>query len=169
MRKIGKTFGALIAVLSLVGISASAQYDVNPHLSALDGAAIVGSNATFRSNVLQGRNALVMFWAANCPPCLVEMQGFARLKAASNNVPIIVIVEKYGASEQRLLANPRNGGALILNVGGNYRALLQEFGDTEAALPYSILIGKTGFACIAHLGLMTPRAIGEMQAECDQS
>ncbi|KAF0096771.1 MAG: hypothetical protein FD163_1454 [Hyphomonadaceae bacterium] len=115
--------------------SAFAQYDVNPHLSALDGAAIIGTEATFRSSVLQGRDALVMFWASNCPPCLVEMQGFARLKASANGIPIIVIVERYGSREQGLLANPRNNGALILNVGGNYRALLEEFGDSEAALP----------------------------------
>lgn len=158
---------ALCIGLGFLASSAFAQYDVNPHLSALDGAAVIGTEATFRSSVLQGRGALVMFWASNCPPCLVEMQGFARIKAATNGTPIIVIVEKYGSSEQALLANPRNNGALILNVGGNYRALLEEFGDSEAALPYSILMGKTGAACIAHLGLMNANALREMQAECD--
>lgn len=158
---------ALCVGMGFMASSALAQYDANPHLSALDGSAVIGTSATFRSGVLQGRSALVMFWAANCPPCLVEMQGFTRLKAAANGTPIIVIVERYGAREQGLLANPRNNGALILNVGGNYRALLEEFGDTEAALPYSILMGKTGSACIAHLGLMNPRAINDMQAECD--
>lgn len=153
--------------LGFMASSALAQYDANPHLSALDGAAIIGTNATFRSGVLQGRNALVMFWASNCPPCLVEMQGFARIKAAADGTPIIVIVERYGTREQGLLANPRNGGALILNVGSNFRTLLVEYGDNEAALPYSILMGRTGSACIAHLGLMNPRAISDMQAECD--
>ena len=154
-------------VFCLLSTGAYAQYDANPHLSDLNGARIIGSTRGFDASVLRNNRALIMFWSSNCPPCLMEMRDFARIKSAAGNIPIIVIADAWGANEQRLLANPKSMGALILNVGSRFNSFLEQFGNPEGAIPYSILMGRDGNACIAHIGQMSANSMQSMLRECN--
>lgn len=156
----------LSLVFSLFNTSVFAQYDANPHLSDLNGTRIIGATRGFDASFLRGNKSLIMFWASNCPPCLMEMRDFARIKSSAGNIPIIVIADAWGANEQRLLANPKSMGALIINVGSRYNSFLEQFGDPEGAVPYSILMGTDGNACIAHIGQMSANSVQAMLREC---
>lgn len=153
----------LFALLKLLATPAIAQ-DA-PHVSVLRIMKVAGTNQTFNDRALLGKRALIMFWASDCAPCLVEMRGFNAIKRGAN-MPIIIVTEDWGRREQALLAPQKTAGAIILHAANNFDDLLEYFGDPENSVPYSLMINENGIGCIAHLGILTAPKLRQMQSEC---
>ena len=156
----------LFALLNLFTTPSFAQ-DA-PNISALRSAKIAGTNQMINTRALLGNRALIMFWASDCAPCLVEMRGFNAIKRAAN-MPIIIVTEDWGRREQALLAPQKAAGAIILHAPNNFNGLLEYFGDPENSVPYSLMINENSIGCIAHLGILTAPKLREMQVECSKS
>ncbi len=136
-----------------------------PNVSVLRMVKVAGTNQTFNDRALIGKRALIMFWASDCAPCLVEMRGFNAIKREAN-MPILIITEDWGSREQTLLAQQKAAGAIILHSANNYNEILEYFGDHENSVPYSLMINENGIGCIAHLGVLTVPKLRQMQSEC---
>lgn len=154
------------AILALIASPTIAQEP--PHFSALRTAKVAGTNQNFNERQFAGMRALIMFWASDCAPCLVEMRGFNAIKREAK-MPIIIVTEDWGRREQALLAPQKNAGALIIHAPNSFSAILEYYGDPENSIPYSVMMNENGIGCIAHLGILTAPKLRQMQNECGKS
>lgn len=164
MKKLLFVFAFIFGLFGLFG-PAMAQND-EPHINMLDGARLVTQNGTLQTRNLLGRKSLVMFWKYDCPPCRVEMLEYSRTKRALGNMPVLIIVPKFTKLERNALAPAINNGAIIAQVDSNYSNLLGDFGDAEGGVPYSVMFGPNGRACIANLGPTNASVVKDMIKSC---
>lgn len=158
-----RCFFALITLFAPFNLAAQST---NSYIGALRLGYVAGSGEIrFNERAYLGQNVLLMFWASDCPPCLVEMRGFLAIKRQAA-MPIIIVTQDWGRRERMLLEKPRANGAIIVESRQSFENLLGYFGDTENSIPYSVLINPDGTACIAHLGVLTAPKMREMQSEC---
>lgn len=154
----------LLAIIAFFAAPALAQ-DYNPRLSGLDGAVYAGAGVSFNSTKFKGKDSLLMFWGVNCPPCRVEISNFKSIKQKAG-MPILVATQTYGKTEQKLLKNAIDNGAIIVHTPKNFLGILEYFGNPEQALPYSVMFNKNGVGCISNLGLMSEQTVTNMKKEC---
>ena len=110
----------------------------------------------------KGKLVLLNFWASWCPPCRFEIPDFIKLQ------------DKYKAKGFTFIGVGMEGIDEIKSyskeVGINYpttygyeaaRALSTSYGNTEGALPYSILIGRDQKIIAIYPGLLTPSRLSK--------
>jgi thiol-disulfide isomerase/thioredoxin len=108
-------------------------------------------------NGYRGHRVLLNFWASWCGPCLDEMPALARLQAKfGEKGPIVVGVAMDDPVRVRafLLAHPQNFPILLGQLSPPSTSL--QLGDTQEALPYSVLIGADGRVLATHFGALPP-------------
>ncbi len=154
----------LLAIIAFFAAPALAQ-DYNPSLSGLDGAVYAGNGSSFKASQFKGNYSLLMFWGVNCPPCRVEIANFKSIKQKAG-MPILVATQTFGKTEQKLLKNAIDNGAIIVHTPKNFLGILEYFGNPEQALPYSVMFNKNGVGCISNLGLMSEQSVTNMKKEC---
>lgn len=92
-----------------------------------------------------GKLILLNFWATWCPPCKKEIPDFIKLQAAYGEQGFQIVgiaVDDKEAVEEYAQRMGMNYPSLIAEVEGVQ--LAQRYGNVAGALPYSVIINRTG-------------------------
>ncbi len=106
----------------------------------------------------RGKILVFNFWATWCPPCREEIPDFVALRAQflNRNVEFVGIaldnVQRVNA-----FAREMNVPYPLLIGEGTGHALAQALGNPSGALPYTVVIDRSGLVVMHHLGRL-PRA-----------
>lgn len=165
--------GVVIAV-AIVALFAGLQFEkktetrsTGPTISANGIAQLYSSS--FRDTAGQahslskwrGKILVVNFWAAWCPPCREEMPAFSRLqtKYSSKNVQFVGIALDNADNVMNFAkTQPVDYPLFLAEAEGP--ELLRQLGNSQLALPYTIVFSGNGSALLVRLG-----RIGEQELE----
>jgi thiol-disulfide isomerase/thioredoxin len=101
----------------------------------------------------RGKVLVVNFWASWCPPCVEEMPTLDQLQAEflSKNVLFVGIgIDSPSNIRQFLEMTPVSYPIVIGGLEGS--ALSKQMGNSQGALPYTIIIDAKGIATSSKLG-----------------
>ncbi|QWE12716.1 TlpA disulfide reductase family protein [Polynucleobacter sp. AP-Titi-500A-B4] len=96
---------------------------------------------------------VVNFWASWCPPCVEEMPALDKIaqEYASKNVLIVGIgIDSPSNIRQFLEMTPVSYPIVIGGLEGSN--LSKQMGNTQGALPYTVIINQKGKAIYTKLG-----------------
>ena len=96
---------------------------------------------------------VVNFWASWCPPCVEEMPALDKIaqEYASKNVLIVGIgIDSPSNIRQFLEMTPVSYPIVIGGLEGSN--LSRQMGNTQGALPYTVIINQKGKAIYTKLG-----------------
>jgi thiol-disulfide isomerase/thioredoxin len=111
----------------------------------------------------RGKTLVVNFWATWCPPCREEMPYFSRLssKYAANGVQFVGIaldtaenVSSYAKTST--IAYP----LLVADAGG--AELTRQLGNSNLALPYTVVVGADGESRLTRLGRVSEQELDRL-------
>lgn len=104
----------------------------------------------------QGRVLVINFWASWCPPCREEMPALSRLQTrhAPNGAQIIGIALDNAANVSQYAAKHPTSYPLLVG-NSNTSELTREMGNTQMALPYTVVFDANGSAKMTRLGLFS--------------
>jgi peroxiredoxin len=89
---------------------------------------------------LKGKRVMLNFWATWCPPCLVELPNFIKLRAQASPTSIVILgLSTDDAATQKIFAQ-RNGVNYPLVVFQNVPSPYQDI----AKIPVTIVIDRNG-------------------------
>ncbi len=121
------------------------SFFVNPWQTP-DGKAVKSEN--WRGKVL-----VVNFWASWCPPCVEEMPALDKIaqEYASKNVLIIGIgIDSPSSVREFLQKTPVSYPIIIGGLEGSNIA--KQMGNSQGALPYTVIINPKGKSVFTKLG-----------------
>ena len=101
----------------------------------------------------QGKVLVVNFWASWCPPCVEEMPALDRLQQEflQQNVLFVGIgIDSPSNIREFLSKTPVNYPIVIGGLEGSN--LSKQLGNSQGALPYTIIINAKGKASYSKLG-----------------
>lgn len=108
---------------------------------------------TINTDEWRGKVLVVNFWASWCPPCVEEMPTLDQLQAEflSKNVLFVGIgIDSPSNIRQFLEMTPVSYPIVIGGLEGS--ALSKQMGNSQGALPYTIIIDAKGKATSSKLG-----------------
>jgi len=140
----------LLALTMGLAMAAGAAYAApSLRLASLDG----GPTVPLR-HATGGRSAILVFWRADCAPCLLEFEKLAELRAAAGAVPLMLVglqpADRLRQGLQRLKLGPTQ----------SWRALddpaeaLVRFGGAPPRLPLAVALNAEGEVCARRHGLL---------------
>ncbi len=101
----------------------------------------------------RGKVLVVNFWASWCPPCVEEMPALDKIQQeyASKNVLIVGIGIDSPSNVRDFLKNTPISYPIVMGglEGSN---LSRQMGNTQGALPYTLIINSKGKAVFTKLG-----------------
>ncbi len=101
----------------------------------------------------RGKVLVVNFWASWCPPCVEEMPTLDKLNAefSSKNVLFVGIGIDSPSNIREFLKNTPVSYPIV--IGGLEGSILsKQMGNSQGALPYTIIINSNGKASSSKLG-----------------
>ncbi len=101
----------------------------------------------------RGKVLVVNFWASWCPPCVEEMPTLDKIaqEYAAKNVLIVGIgIDSPSNIRQFLEKTPVSYPIMIGGLDGS--ALAKQMGNTQGALPYTVIINAKGKSVFTKLG-----------------
>jgi thiol-disulfide isomerase/thioredoxin len=120
-----------------------------------------GSEITFDSLLGQGTPVVLNYWAAQCPPCLVEMPWF---QAAYEQHADKVLLIGLDVGQFTGLGTTEQGAALLADLDITYPAgyavddePLRRFSVTN--MPFTVFFDEAGEVVGNHAGIMTEQQI----------
>lgn len=112
------------------------------------------------------KKRLVVFWRADCPPCLREMETMPGI-ARQNPGMAIALISLHDTAHTRAHLPPMPANILLLVAQDPARQVLAAFGNTKTlALPYSVLLDGKGAVCRQRYGLIGPEIVKEWWNQC---
>nr|MBV6630729.1 TlpA family protein disulfide reductase [Oceanococcus sp. HetDA_MAG_MS8] len=163
----------LVAVVALVlGLLAAREHE--PMQQTASGAQrpdwelVDAQGQLRRAAEFDGQWVMVNFWATWCPPCLEE-------------IPLLIQTQDRYADQDLQILGPamdrlEPAQAYATKVGMNYPVLFGErgvsdwmtnLGDTQGALPWTVLINPEGKIVRSHAGALTPAILADWLAPLD--
>ena len=113
----------------------------------------------------QGKPLLIMFWRADCPPCLIELRDLGDTLSKHSITTALILLQGLEHARDKLPPLPKNVQVLATEDDGG--ELLAAFGnDKILALPYSVMLDAQGNVCGKHNGILTPAQINEWVKQC---
>ena len=153
---------AAIAV-SLAAIAAGAfmalRFDAGSETVPVETAALFAQNFNDADgrlqpmNQWQGRLLVVNFWATWCAPCIEEMPDLQRVQVeyAERGVTIVGIAIDNASAVKRF-RDEQNIALTLLVAGAAGTELVRQLGNASGALPYTVLVDRSGGVVQSKLG-----------------
>lgn len=116
------------------------------------------------------QNGLVInFWATWCPPCVRELPLLNQRQAqllgtAQPHAPVIAIAIDSPEAVQRFLKKTPLPNLIPAIAGMEGVATLRQAGNTNAQLPYTLVLDNTGNIVHQHTGELTAQQINQLQS-----
>jgi hypothetical protein len=143
---------ALVALLSAAAAQAEA-----PTLHRLDGSAPLSS---------AGRPLALIFWRADCPPCLVELKNArAYVEAAGTSGQVMFVGLQQPDVLRRAAARLSLPPEATARADGDAETVLAAYGGSRA-LPFAVVLAPSGEVCLRHQGLLGTDLLGQAMQTC---
>jgi thiol-disulfide isomerase/thioredoxin len=163
----------LVAVLALVAGGLAAWWHLRASAGDLRADAAFWNttlpDADGRSHPLsawRGKTLVVNFWATWCPPCRAEIPDFVALRAQYRGRDVEFIGLAIDDA-QRVAAFAREMAVpyplLVADATGH--ALAERLGNPSGALPYTVVIDRSGRVVLRHLGRLPREALAAALAK----
>jgi thiol-disulfide isomerase/thioredoxin len=104
----------------------------------------------------RGKVLVVNFWASWCPPCVKEMPTLDLLQQEFKQQNVLFVgigIDSPSNIRQFLEKTPISYPIMIGGMDGS--AIAKELGNTQGALPYTIVINASGKAVSSKLGTIS--------------
>ncbi|HEX7382356.1 MAG TPA: TlpA disulfide reductase family protein [Nevskiaceae bacterium] len=117
----------------------------------------------------QGKVLLLNFWATWCGPCRSEMPMLARMQRvhAGDGLQIVGIAMEQAQATKPFLDALRIDYPILVGINADPMPTTT-FGDTAGALPYSVLVSRSGRVLATHLGVLDPANVTAWLARAGQ-
>lgn len=101
----------------------------------------------------QGRLLVVNFWATWCAPCIEEMPDLQKVQVeyAARGVTTVGIAIDNASAVKRF-RDEQNVGLPLLVAGAAGTELVRQLGNASGALPYTVLVDRSGIVVQSKLG-----------------
>ena len=111
----------------------------------------------------RGQVVVLNFWASWCAPCREEMADFDALRARyrSSGVEFVGIAVDNPANVARFLARQPVDYPILVGEGAAH-SLARQLGDASGALPYTIVLDRSGAIALTHLGRLQRATLDAM-------
>lgn len=114
----------------------------------------------------EGRVPVLMFWRADCPPCLVELRHARAYAEAAGSAGRVIFVGlqdpvRLRRAAERYSAPPE----MLAFADGDSAAVLDSYG-VKPALPVTVMLSPSGQTCFRHAGLLGTDALEEGLKYC---
>lgn len=148
----------LLLILTLLPAAPAATQGVPADAAPLFDALLWDvADAPFALSDLRGRPLIVNFWARWCGPCRAEIPEFvaAHRRLGSKDALVVgVALEEHGQTV-REFARVYEMEYLLLLARDRGPPLLRALGNASAALPYTLVIDRSGRVLSRKLGVMS--------------
>jgi len=101
----------------------------------------------------QGKLLVVNFWASWCPPCVEEMPALSRLQTEFKQQNVVFVgigIDSPSNIREFLKKTPVTYPIVIGGIDGSN--ISKEMGNTQGALPFTVVINPQGKAVSSKLG-----------------
>lgn len=153
----------LLLIGLLIAPVVHADEPVNFHAASHAAFALPGGGS-LKTETLKGRPAVINFWATWCPPCREELPLLVRLHSH--------YTQQHGDQVAFLGLAVEDNVGFVGEYAGAYGltypvavgrepaiALMQALGNTQAGIPYTVVIDGEGRVVYAKRGLVTEKAL----------
>lgn len=150
---------ALLAALA-AGAAMAAARTPALSLTSLDRP---GVSATLAD--LKGKARVILFWRADCAPCLVELADLGAYEAAAKGRLSVVALQPAGAARAELDRrgiHPASAWASADDAAG----VLTAFGGAPPRLPLAVALDRKGRICAVHHGLLGTDRVKRWVRQC---
>lgn len=136
------------------GLTIEAPGRINPDtlfaatLYDLDNKAVVFSN-------YRGRPMIINFWARWCPPCRVEIPELVALQRRKIGVDVIGINIESDPAPVRDFGRAYDINYPVLLTRAPGIDLMRSLGNSQAGLPFTVVLNKQGNVVASRMGAMT--------------
>lgn len=111
----------------------------------------------------RGKVVVVNFWATWCPPCREEIPGLIAVhkRFAGQGVEVVGVAIDT-AEKVRPFAQSLGMDYPLLLGEANALELMRRLGNATGALPYTIVLDRSGTIAARHLGLLTAEQVANL-------
>ena len=153
----------LIIALVIGLLPPSANADTPVHTSFYDA---VAGPAPISPTSLINKQALLIFWRSDCPPCRKELPAI--LTTAHNHpaLEVVFISLQRGVPIRSFLPASLPGNIHVWATESDETSVLSEYGESRPALPYAVALHNDGSLCEKHQGMLGTQVMDEWAQSC---
>jgi thiol-disulfide isomerase/thioredoxin len=111
----------------------------------------------------QGKVLVINFWATWCAPCRREIPGLIGIqrKHAANGVQVVgIAVDQVDKVREYAKEIGINYPVLVAGMDGS--TIARDLGNRTGALPFTVVLDRTGKLVKSHLGLITEEELDKL-------
>ena len=163
-------FASALLALTLVGSCSVALAQAKPNVQGgltFEAPGNINPSALFAATLFdldnkevllasqRGRPMILNFWARWCPPCRVEIPELVALKLRKTGVEVIGINIENDPAPVRDFGRAYDINYPVLLTRAAGIDLMRSLGNSQAGLPFTVVLNKQGVVVARRMGAMT--------------